>query len=140
MALADVPRITSYCMKNTGASDAASRGVPEWLRNGQGRLGLLSQEPKLMVRKYIQSALEKQPGLPPRAPPPHAPRLHSRGDHPPHTPVSPSVPVGPFLTEEQPGLPPRAPPPRRTRRAFTAASFRRGVWRGGENWLKHPPL
>jgi hypothetical protein len=47
-------------MKNTGASDAASRGVPEWLRNGQGRLGLLSQEPKLMVHKYIQSALEEK--------------------------------------------------------------------------------
>jgi hypothetical protein len=49
-------------MKNTGASDAASRGVPEWLRNGQGRWGLLSQEPKMMVRKYayIQSTLEEK--------------------------------------------------------------------------------
>ena len=60
LVLADVPRITNYWMKNTGASDAASRGVPEWLRNGQGRWGLLSQEPKLMVRKYIQSTLEEK--------------------------------------------------------------------------------
>jgi hypothetical protein len=29
LVLADVPRITNYWMKNTGASDAASRGVPE---------------------------------------------------------------------------------------------------------------
>jgi hypothetical protein len=47
-------------MKNTGASDAASRGVPEWLCNGQGRWGLLSQEPKMMARKCIQSALEEK--------------------------------------------------------------------------------
>jgi hypothetical protein len=57
---ADVPRITNYWMKNTGASEAASRGVPEWLRNGQGRWGLLSKEPRLMVRKYIQSTLEEK--------------------------------------------------------------------------------
>ena len=60
LATADVPRITNYWMKNTGASEAASRGVPEWLRNGQGRWGLLSSEPKLMVRKYIQSTLEEK--------------------------------------------------------------------------------
>ena len=60
LVTADVPRITNYWMKNTGASEAASRGVPEWLRNGQGRWGLLSSEPKLMVRKYIQSTLEEK--------------------------------------------------------------------------------
>jgi hypothetical protein len=60
LILADVPRITNHWMKNTGASDAASRGVPEWLRNGQGRWGLLSQEPKMMVRKYMKSALEEK--------------------------------------------------------------------------------
>ena len=60
LVTADVPRITNYWMKNTGASEAASRGVPEWLRNGQGRWGLLSKEPKLMVRKYIQSTLEEK--------------------------------------------------------------------------------
>jgi hypothetical protein len=60
LIMADVPRITNYWMKNTGASDAASRGGPEWLRNGQGRWGLLSQEPKLMMRKYIQSTLEEK--------------------------------------------------------------------------------
>jgi hypothetical protein len=60
LVLADVPRTTNYWMKNTGASDAASRGVPEWLRSGHGRWVLLSQEPKLMVRKYIQWTLEEK--------------------------------------------------------------------------------
>jgi hypothetical protein len=34
LILADVPRITNYWMKTTGASESASRGVPEWLRSG----------------------------------------------------------------------------------------------------------
>ena len=60
LILADVPRITNYWMKITGASESASRGVPEWLRNGQGRWRLNAQEPSQMVRKYIQSTLEEK--------------------------------------------------------------------------------
>jgi hypothetical protein len=48
-------------MKITGASESASRGAPEWLRNGQGRWRLNAQEPsQMVVRKYIQSALEEK--------------------------------------------------------------------------------
>jgi hypothetical protein len=60
LILADVPRITNYWMKTTGASESASRGVPEWLRNGQGRWRLNAREPSQMVRKYIQSTLEEK--------------------------------------------------------------------------------
>jgi hypothetical protein len=56
-----VPRITNYWMKITGASESAARGVPEWLRNGQGRWRLNDLEPSQMARKYIQSALEERP-------------------------------------------------------------------------------
>jgi hypothetical protein len=51
---------SNYWMKVTGASESASRGVPEWLRNGQGRWRLNAQEPCQMVRKYIQSTLEEK--------------------------------------------------------------------------------
>jgi hypothetical protein len=44
-------------MKITGASEGASRKVPEYLRNGQGRWRLLAKEPTQMVQKYIQSTL-----------------------------------------------------------------------------------
>jgi hypothetical protein len=47
---------TNYWMKITGASAAAFRKVPEYLRNGQGRWHLLAKEPTQMVQKYIQSA------------------------------------------------------------------------------------
>jgi hypothetical protein len=60
LILADVPRITSFWMEITGASASAARGVPEWLRNGQGRWRLNAREPGQMVRKYIQSALEEK--------------------------------------------------------------------------------
>ena len=60
LILVDVPRVTNYWMKITGASESATRGVPEWLRNGQGRWRLNAQEPCLMVRKYIQSTLEEK--------------------------------------------------------------------------------
>ena len=58
LILVDVPRVTNYWMKITGASESATRGVPEWLRNCQGRWLLHAQEPCLMVRKYIQFTLE----------------------------------------------------------------------------------
>ena len=60
LLLADVPRITNYWMKITGASEAASRKVPEYLRNGQGRWRLLAKEPTQMVQKYIQSTLDEK--------------------------------------------------------------------------------
>ena len=63
LLLADVPRITNYWMEQiTGASGAASRsqGVPEYLRNGQGRWRLLAKEPTQMVQKYIQSTLDEK--------------------------------------------------------------------------------
>ena len=60
LILVDVPRVTNYWMKITGASESATRGVPEWLRNGQGRWRLNAQEPCQMVRKYIQSTLEEK--------------------------------------------------------------------------------
>jgi hypothetical protein len=47
-------------MEITSASESAARGVPEWLRNGQGRWRLSAREPSQMVRKYIQSALEEK--------------------------------------------------------------------------------
>jgi hypothetical protein len=58
--LADVPRNTNYWMEITGASESAARGVPEWLRNGQGRWRLGAREPSQMVRKYIQSTPEEK--------------------------------------------------------------------------------
>jgi hypothetical protein len=60
LLLADVPRITNYWMKITGASEAASRKDPEYLRNGQGRWRLLAKEPTQMVQKYIQSTLDEK--------------------------------------------------------------------------------
>ena len=60
LLLADVPRITNYWMKITGASEAASRKVPEYLHNGQGRWRLLAKESTQMVQKYIQSTLDEK--------------------------------------------------------------------------------
>ena len=47
----------NYSWKITGASESQARGVPEWLRHGQGRWRRNAQEPCLMVRRYIQSTL-----------------------------------------------------------------------------------
>jgi hypothetical protein len=47
-------------MKITGASEAASRKVPEYLRNGQDRWRLLAKEPTQMAQKYIQSTLDEK--------------------------------------------------------------------------------
>jgi hypothetical protein len=62
LLLADVPCITNYWMKITGAPGAAFRKVPEYLRNGQGRWRLLAKEPTQMVQKYAytQSTLDEK--------------------------------------------------------------------------------
>jgi hypothetical protein len=58
LLLADVPRITNYWMEITGASEAAPRKVPEYLRNVQGRWRLLAKEPTQMAQKCIQHPVD----------------------------------------------------------------------------------
>ena len=57
LQLTDVSTVGNYSWKITGASESQARGVPEWLRNGQGRWRRNAQQPCLMVRRYIQSTL-----------------------------------------------------------------------------------
>ena len=57
LQLVDISTVGNYSWKITGASESQARGVPEWLRHGQGRWRRNAQEPCLMVRRYIQSTL-----------------------------------------------------------------------------------
>jgi hypothetical protein len=57
LQLVDIRTVGNYSWKITGASESQARGVPEWLRNGQGRWRRNAREPCLMVRRYIQSTL-----------------------------------------------------------------------------------
>ena len=56
----DVKKVSNYCWKVTGASEAARRGVPVPLRSGHGRWRLFSKEPSEMVHHYAKASLRQK--------------------------------------------------------------------------------